>query len=107
MADAYTKRAIAPPLAHAYARAGDRDRAALILRRLEHESTRRYVTPVDFAVVYAGLGENDRAFEWLERAFRERVGPVRLLDADARYAPLRADARYPDLRRRIREAHGR
>jgi TolB-like protein/DNA-binding winged helix-turn-helix (wHTH) protein len=104
---AFEKSGRPSSLAHAYARAGDRDRAALLLRRLEHESTRRYVTPVDFAVVYAGLGENDRAFEWLERAFRERVGPVRLLDADARYAPLRADTRYTDLRRRIRDAHGR
>jgi DNA-binding winged helix-turn-helix (wHTH) protein/TolB-like protein/lipoprotein NlpI len=104
---AFEKSGRLSSLAHAHARAGDRDRAALLLRRLEHESTQRYVTPVDFAVVYAGLGENDRAFEWLERAFRERVGPVRLLDADARYAPLRADPRYTDLRRRIRDAHGR
>lgn len=102
---AFEKSGKLASIAHAYARAGDRDRAMSMLRRLELESTRRYVTPLDFAVVYAGLGENDRAFEWLERAFRERVGPLRLLDADVRYAPLRGDAHYVDLQRRIRDAH--
>jgi len=90
---------------HAYAVAGDRDRARELLRRLEEESARHYVSPLDFAVIYAGLGENDRAFEWLEQAFSERVVYVRFLDVDARYAPLRRDPRYPDLLRRIRAAY--
>ena len=93
------------PLGHAYAVAGDRDRARELLRRLEEESARHYVSPLDFAVIYAGLGENDRAFEWLERAFSERVVYVRFLDVDAQYARLRRDPRYPDLLRRIRAAY--
>ena len=92
-------------LGHAYAVAGDRDRARELLRRLEEESARHYVSPLDFAVIYAGLGENDRAFEWLERAFSERVVYVRFLDVDAQYARLRRDPRYPDLLRRIRAAY--
>ena len=89
-------------LAHAFAMAGNRARARTLLRRLEQESTRRYVTPLDFAVVYAGVGDNDRAFESLERAFRDRVVWVRQLGVDVRYAPLRSDVRYADLLRRIR-----
>jgi TolB-like protein/DNA-binding winged helix-turn-helix (wHTH) protein len=92
-------------LAHAYAMAGDRGRARLLLRRLEQESARRYVTPLDFAVICAGLGENDRAFEWLELAFRERLPFVRRLDVDVRYAPLRGDSRYATLQQRIRAAY--
>ena len=91
-------------LAHADAMAGDHARARGLLRRLEQDSGQRYVTPLDFAVIYAGLRENDRAFEWLERAFRERVVHVRRLDVDPRYAPLRDDPRYADLLRRIRAA---
>ena len=92
-------------LGHAYARAGDRDRALGVLRRLEAESTRRYVTPLDFAAIYAGLGDADHAFEWLEQAFRERTTYVRRLDVDARYEPLRRDARYGELLKRIRAAY--
>ena len=92
-------------LAHAYAMAGDGGRARFLLRRLEQESAQRYVTPLDFAMIYAGLGENDPAFEWLERAFRERVVYVRRLDVDARYAPLRGDPRYANLQQRIRAAY--
>jgi hypothetical protein len=55
--------------------------------------------------VYTGLGEHDRAFEWLERAFQERVPWVRRLDLDVRYAPVRGDARYANLQRRIRAAY--
>jgi tetratricopeptide (TPR) repeat protein len=97
---AFEKSGKVSSLAHAYARAGDRTRAASMLHRLEHEATRRYVTPLDFAVVYTGLGENDRAFEWLERAFRERVGPVRLLDAecDTPRSRRRPPVRVPSTR---------
>ena len=102
---AFEKSGELASMAHAYGMAGNRDRARSILRRLEQESARRYVTPLDFAVIHAGLGENDRAFEWLERAFRERVTYVRRLDVDVRYAPLRGDARYADLQRRIRAAY--
>lgn len=103
---AFDKAAQLASLGHAYAVAGDRARARVLLRRLEQESARRYVAPVDFAVIYAGLGDNDRAFEWLERAFRERVILTKRLEVDVRYAPLRGDARYADLVRRIRAAMG-
>jgi TolB-like protein len=102
---AFEKSGQPASIAHAYAMAGDRNRARVLLRRLEEESARRYVTPLDFAVVYAGLRENERAFAWLERAFRERVNWVRRLDVDVRYAPLRGDVRYADLLRRIRTAY--
>jgi tetratricopeptide (TPR) repeat protein len=102
---AFEKSGELASLAHAYGMAGNHDRARSLLRQLEQESAGRYVTPLDFAVIHAGLGENDRAFEWLERAFRERVPYVRRLGVDVRYAPLRADVRYTDLQRRIWAAY--
>jgi hypothetical protein len=47
----------------------------------------------------------DRAFAWLERAFRQRVNGVRRIDVDVRYAPLRGDSRYATLQQRIRAAY--
>lgn len=56
---------------------------------------------LDIAADYALLGERDRAFEWLERAFRERDWPVVFLAVDDRFEGLRSDRRFRDLARRI------
>jgi len=50
---------------------------------------------------YAGIGENDRAFEWLERAYNERDGIVYWLKAAPVFDPLRGDPRFDDLARRL------
>ncbi len=52
-------------------------------------------------LVYAGLGEKDRAFEWLERAYGDRSGSVRYLKIEPRLDPLRSDARCQELIRRV------
>ncbi len=57
-------------------------------------SERRVATPVFVAMIYAALGEQDAAFEWIERAFNERAPALTHLKADPRFEPLRADARF-------------
>jgi tetratricopeptide (TPR) repeat protein len=57
-------------------------------------SERRVATPVFVATIYAALGEQDAAFEWIERAFNERAPALTHLKADPRFEPLRADARF-------------
>jgi len=52
-------------------------------------------------VVYVGLGENERALEWLERAFQEHSSGMHKLKVDPRLDPLRGDARFTDLMRRM------
>jgi hypothetical protein len=52
-------------------------------------------------LVYAGLGEKDKAFEWLERAYRDHSGSVRYLKVEPRLDPLRSDPRFLELMRRI------
>jgi hypothetical protein len=54
-----------------------------------------------FALIYTGLGERDRAFERLERAYQERSTVLAYLRLDPRLAPLRSDPRYADLVRRL------
>jgi len=56
-------------LGHAYAVAGKRSDAIRIRDDLESRSTRTYVPPYWMATLYVGLGDKDRAFSWLERAY--------------------------------------
>ena len=60
-------------LANAYALAGETGKALTVLAELKELSRKRYVSPVDFAVVYTGLGDRNSAFQWLER----RIGNAR------------------------------
>src|SRR5262245_7172783 len=58
-------------------------------------------TPVgmyNLACSYARLGDRDRAFEWLDKAFRAGFPKAEQLDADDDLATLRPDARFPELR---------
>lgn len=90
-------------LAHGYAVAGRRAEAQKILDGLINKSTGiSYVSPYNIAVIYAGLGDKEKTFEWLERAYSERSYylPV-YLKTDARLDSLHSDPRYQDLIRRI------
>ncbi|MDQ2948059.1 MAG: hypothetical protein M3Y27_19340, partial [Acidobacteriota bacterium] len=88
-------------LGHAYAISGHRAEARQALRKLDDLAKRRYVSSFPRALIYAGLGENDRALEWLERAFQERSTWMMRLKVDPRLDPLRGDARFIDLVRRV------
>jgi hypothetical protein len=52
--------------------------------------------------VYAGLGDRDQAFAWLEKAFDERPRTMLSLKINRRLDPLRSDPRFADLVRRVR-----
>jgi serine/threonine protein kinase/Tfp pilus assembly protein PilF len=59
-------------LGHAYAQFGKRAEAQAILDMLRERSKQSYVPSYFSALIYAGLGDKDHAFDWLERAFQER-----------------------------------
>src|SRR5438046_195235 len=63
-------------LGQAYGIAGNLEKAREVLRQLEELSRQRFVSPYHMAVVYTGLGEQERAIDWLERAYEGRSGPV-------------------------------
>jgi serine/threonine-protein kinase len=90
-----------PLLAYAYARLGERSEALRLLGELRAGSKERYVSPISFAVVYAGLGEKDQAFSWLEKAYEERAANLVILKMDVLWDPLRSDLRFADLLRRM------
>ena len=88
-------------LGYAYAVSGHPGEARRVLAELERLATQRYVSPLDFAVVHAGLGQRDQAFSWLEKAFDDKVARLSGVRADPRLASLHADPRFADLLRRM------
>src|SRR3989442_1661400 len=89
-------------LAHAFAVIGRRAEAEKILHDFERKSKSGYVSPYRMATIYAGLGERDKAFEFLERAYQERSLDISWhLKADLRIDNLRSDPRFQDLVRRV------
>jgi hypothetical protein len=89
------------PLGHAYAVAGKRAEARKVIAELEQLSKGKYISPYFFAVIYAGLGERDQTFAWLERAYQERHQFMTLLGVEPLFDPLRSDPRFAGLVRRI------
>jgi tetratricopeptide (TPR) repeat protein len=87
-------------LGYVYALLGDRPRALGVLRQLEALSKERYVSPVDFAQVYAGLDDADSTFQWLEKAYEARDGRVHQLPQPY-FDGVRGDPRYATLMKRI------
>jgi hypothetical protein len=72
-----------------------------MLDELRQLAVERRVSPYHLALIYAGLGEKDRAIELLDQAFDERAERLVWLRADPRFDKLRSDARFNDLLQRI------
>ncbi len=68
-----------------------------MLARLQEISRNRYVTPYGIALIYAGLNNKDKTFEWLGKAYEERSNWLVWLKLDRRWAPVKNDKRYEDL----------
>jgi len=86
-------------LGSALARAGRRDEAITVLRELEN--SKEYVSPAELAVLYIGLGDKEKAFAELEKAFAARDLQMQYLGVDPSFDDLRSDARFADLLRRL------
>jgi tetratricopeptide (TPR) repeat protein len=89
-------------LAYCYARFGKTAEALDLVRQLQSRSETEYVAPVFFAWIYGALGETDRAFEYLERAFGERHPLVAPLNEWQIFDSLRPDPRFAGYVSRIR-----
>lgn len=88
-------------LARSYALSGKRAEAEKILAELQEISKQRYVSPTSVALIYAGLGEIDQAFGWLEKAEKGHDGILVRINVDPRFDRLRSDPRLNDLERRL------
>ena len=84
-------------LGNALAVAGRKQDALRVLGDLQRTSKERRVSPYSIALVYVGLGDKDRAFEWLERAYAERSPKLVYLQVEPQLDPLRSDPRFATL----------
>ncbi|HUF35252.1 MAG TPA: protein kinase [Gemmatimonadales bacterium] len=88
-------------LGHAYAVSGRRAEALSLIEELQRRSRSTYISPVDIATVYVGLGRRDETFAWLEKAYEGRAYGLVLLNVDPRFDGVRSDPRFTDLMRRV------
>jgi predicted Zn-dependent protease len=93
--------AIVGLLVHAYAQAGRRTDALRLLEELKQRRKTGYVPAAAFVKAYLGLGEYDRAFFWLEEAYKEQSNLLQFLKVHPIFDPIRGDPRFVDLVRRV------
>jgi TolB-like protein/Tfp pilus assembly protein PilF len=92
---------IAGTLGWVYALSGRRADALKVVREFKDLSSHAYVDFYEVAGIYAGLGDNDEAFRWLEKGYEERSATMVFLAIDPFWYGMRSDPRFADLLRRV------
>jgi len=90
-----------PAYALVLGRLGRKSEARAMLETLRDLESSGYVSPIDFALIYAGLGERDAALDELERAFEMRDAALVYLRTQPGFAPLRPEPRFQDILKRM------
>ena len=80
---------------------GESEKAAIVRRKIEHFPGDGVWPPYDAALFYAVLGDNDRAFESLEKELKKKTGWLLFLNVDPRLSALRSDPRFNNLVKRV------
>lgn len=88
-------------LGYTHAVAGQTADAVRIVRELEAMSQETYVSPAHIAIIYAGLGDAELAFAWLEKAYLVRARAMAWLNVTREWDSLRADPRFAALVRKV------
>ncbi len=89
-------------LAYAYARSGNSKEASSMLDSLHRAAAMHYVASDVIASVYVALGDNDHAFEFLEKAVQERAGWLIWIKVDPIWDQIRSDPRYPLILKKMK-----
>jgi TolB-like protein/DNA-binding winged helix-turn-helix (wHTH) protein/tetratricopeptide (TPR) repeat protein len=93
--------AVVGTLVRAYAHAGRRADALRLLEELKRRKRAGYVPAPAFVNAYLGLGDNEKAFVWLEEAYKEQSNGLQFLKVHPFYDPIREDPRFKDLVHRV------
>lgn len=88
-------------VAYISGRAGDRSKANAALERLQNLKQHRAVDSLCFTVAYIGVGNNDMALLWLEKAYQEHSNSLTAIKVDPTYDSLRSAPRFQELVRRV------
>ena len=89
-------------LCHGYASSGDRHRAEQLLPELMQHAMQGRLDPVWIGLIYAALGDNERSFIWLDRAYQINSDTLLFLKVDPKYDSLRSDPRFSELMKRLK-----
>jgi len=97
--------AILSVLGYVYAVSGRRREAQNIVAEIESLWKRRDFSPVDVALVHAGLGNKDEAFAWLTKAYESRDPQLIWIKVEPELEGLHSDPRFAELLRRVGLSH--
>ncbi len=85
----------------AYAVSGKKGLTAKLADQFKAAAKKRYIPPTYFGMLFAGLGDRDKALDWLEKAFDERADGLTWLNVEPMLDEIRNDPRFQNLIRRI------
>jgi adenylate cyclase len=88
-------------LGYAYAISGDRPKAEQMLRELEEMAKRQYVNSTAFAMIHLGLGEKEKALDWLDKSYQDQESACWYLTVDPIYDSVRNEPRFQALVQRV------
>jgi TolB-like protein/Flp pilus assembly protein TadD len=88
-------------LGYAYAISGERAKAEVVLGELEELAKRQYVSPTAFATIYLGLGNKEKALDWLEKSYEQQDSACWYLKIDQIYDSVRNEPRFQALVEKI------
>jgi TolB-like protein/Tfp pilus assembly protein PilF len=88
-------------LGYTYAISGDRPKAEQILRELEEMAKRQYVSSTAFAMIYLGLGEREKALDWLDKSYKDQESACWYLKVDPIYDSVRNEPRFQALLKKV------
>jgi serine/threonine-protein kinase len=88
-------------IGYAAALSGDMTKARAVLEEMKELSNHRYIPPVAVALVHNGLGEQNEALFWLEKACEERDVRLTFLKVDPKWDSFRSNSRFAAVLKRI------
>ena len=94
-------RRILGSLGYMLATSGRKTEALNLLKEIQAKYERHEALAKDVAGVYAGLGDKDQVFVWLEKDFEARAGPLSRIKWEFPFEPVRSDPHFADLLRRM------
>ena len=93
------------PLGSCYGQAGNKQKALSLLEGLNEAAKQGYVAPISWVMLYLGVGDQEQAFAWLQRAAEARDVLLCYLKVGPIYDSIREDPRYADLLQRVGLSH--
>lgn len=92
-------------LGYVYAKLGRKSDAEKVLKELKAESQSRYMSGFFVSWVCIGLGKNEEALQWLERAYQQKDYQLSWISVSPVFDPIRSDPRFAALMRRADPPH--